>query len=51
MFLGEFPPLPPDVIQGLHRRTSELRAQMCDQFWDTLASQAVNVFEGWRRPR
>lgn len=49
MFLGEFPPLPPDVVRVLHRRTSEMRARMCDQIWDGIAERAVFVFEGWKK--
>lgn len=49
MFLGEFPPLPPDVIRALHRRTMDVKARISDQLWDAFADRAVSVFEGWKR--
>lgn len=49
MFLGEFPPLPPDVIRQLHRRTMDIKARAISQVWDLLAESAVTVFEGWKR--
>jgi hypothetical protein len=47
MFLGEFPPLPEDVIQELRQRTSQARLWVSDQVWDIVASKAVDFFEGW----
>lgn len=49
MFLGEFPPLPPDVIRALHRRTMDAKVRLADQVWDLLAENAVSVFEGWKK--
>ena len=41
-FLGESPPLPPSLIAELHKR-------LTDRVWDTAATAAVYLFEGWRR--
>lgn len=41
-FLGESPPLPPSLIADLH-------SKFADRIWDTAASAAVFLFEGWRR--
>lgn len=49
MFLGEFPPLPPDVIRTLHRRTMDARVRLSNQVWDIVANNAVSLFEGWKK--
>lgn len=49
MFLGEFPPLPPDVIRALHRRTMDAKVRLADQVWAILADRANTPFEGWRK--
>jgi hypothetical protein len=49
MFLGEFPPLPPDVIRALHRRTMDAKVRLVDQAWELMADSAVVLFEGWKK--
>lgn len=51
MFLGEFPPLPPDVIRALHRRTMDVKVRLADAFWDSVADGAVMVFESWKKTK
>jgi len=47
--LGEFPPIPADVVRVLHERTARLRQHTADRTWDAAAVAAVSLFEGWRK--
>jgi hypothetical protein len=49
MFLGEFPPLPPELIEFLRTRTRETRSRVVDYVWDSMAEGAVTLFESWKR--
>jgi len=49
MFIGEFPPLPPELIQFLHTRTREVKSRVVNYVWDNMAEGAVTLFEGWKR--
>lgn len=51
MFLGEFPPLPPDVIRALHRRTMDAKVRLADQVWEILSDTSMSPFEGWKKLR
>jgi hypothetical protein len=49
MFLGEFPPLPPDLIEFLRTQTRDTRSRVVNYVWDNMAEGAVTVFEAWKR--
>lgn len=49
MFLGEFPPLPPELIEFLRTRTRNIPCRVVDYVWDNMAEGAVTVFEAWKR--
>ena len=48
MFVGEFPPLPPELIEYLRTRTRETKARVVDYVWDNMAEGAVTLFESWK---
>jgi hypothetical protein len=47
--LGEYPPLPPALVQELHRQVYLRKARLYDWVWDTMANSAVTVFESYKR--
>ena len=49
MFIGEFPPLPPELIEFLHTRTRETKRRVINYAWDNMAEGAVTLFENWKR--
>jgi hypothetical protein len=49
MFLGEFPPLPPDLIESLRHQTRETKSRVINYVWDNMAEGAVFLFENWKR--
>lgn len=49
MFLGENPPLPPELIAELRQRTRDTRSWVTEQFWDIVAANTVAFFEGQNR--
>jgi hypothetical protein len=47
MFLGEFPPLPPELIQALHNRVRETDCRVINYVWGNMAEGASCLFDDW----
>ena len=44
--IGEYPPLPPDVVRELRREASAKRARIADKMWSAWAAGQIMIFEG-----
>ena len=45
MFIGEFPPLPPDLIKALHQQRQTLHSRVINYAWEKVAEGAASFFE------
>lgn len=48
MFLGEFPPLPPELIEALHSRVRDNNCRVINYVWENMAEGASFLFDEWR---
>lgn len=46
--MGEFPPLPPQLIRELRGYSQYARHRAADALWDKIAEKSVEIFEGYR---